>query len=151
LGIAPGGQHELRPAPGILAPGTDGALAFGAPAILGEPGEMPAAGADPIAGHVPGLGPQERPPAALGGAGGPLAPLVPCGRDLARDLARRSRHRSNDVVDAALLHGSNGLRTILDDFIRPGGWRTFWMSVLYSATFIFLAVGSIIVFTFSPL
>ncbi|OGR94269.1 MAG: succinate dehydrogenase [Elusimicrobia bacterium RIFCSPLOWO2_01_FULL_64_13] len=55
------------------------------------------------------------------------------------------------LLSLALLHGSNGLRTILDDFIRPGGWRTFWMSVLYSATFIFLAVGSIIVFTFSPL
>src|SRR5260370_34857066 len=38
----------------------------------------------------------------------------------------------------ALLHGMNGLRTILDDFLRPGGWRTFWMSLLYVATGLFL-------------
>ena len=48
----------------------------------------------------------------------------------------------------ALLHGMNGLRTILDDYLRPGGWRVFWMSVLYVLTVVFLAVGSMAIFTF---
>ena len=50
----------------------------------------------------------------------------------------------------ALLHGLNGLRTILDDYIRPGGWRTFWMGVLYFLSFGFLAAGSTAIFMFKP-
>ncbi len=50
----------------------------------------------------------------------------------------------------ALLHGLNGLRTILNDFLRPGPARTFWMSVLYMVGFIFLVVGSIVILTFQP-
>ena len=50
----------------------------------------------------------------------------------------------------ALLHGLNGLRTILDDVLRPGASRTFWMSVLYTVGFVFLAVGSIVILTFQP-
>ncbi len=48
----------------------------------------------------------------------------------------------------ALLHGFNGLRTILDDYLRPGGWKVFWMSVLYSTCFIFLLTGSLVILTF---
>ncbi len=48
----------------------------------------------------------------------------------------------------ALLHGLNGLRTILDDYLRPGGWKTFWMSVLYIVGFVFLTVGSMVILTF---
>lgn len=50
----------------------------------------------------------------------------------------------------ALLHGGNGLRTILDDFLRPGHWRAFWMTLLYVTCFVFLAMGSVILFTFQP-
>ena len=50
----------------------------------------------------------------------------------------------------ALLHGGNGLRTILDDVLRPGLWRAFWMSVLYLSGFIFLLLGFVILFTFQP-
>ena len=50
----------------------------------------------------------------------------------------------------ALLHGGNGLRTILDDILRPGFWRAFWMSVLYLSGFIFLLLGFVILFTFQP-
>ncbi len=50
----------------------------------------------------------------------------------------------------ALLHGMNGLRTILDDYLRPGGWRIFWMSVLYTLSFVFLLTGFIVIFTFQP-
>lgn len=48
----------------------------------------------------------------------------------------------------ALLHGLNGLRTILDDFLRAGGWRVFWMSVLYTIAFIFLVIGAFTILTF---
>lgn len=50
----------------------------------------------------------------------------------------------------ALLHGLNGLRTILDDFLRPGGWRVFWMSLLYTVGFVFLVVGTFTILTFRP-
>ena len=50
----------------------------------------------------------------------------------------------------ALVHSLNGLRTIMDDYLRPGGWRVFCMSLLYIVTALFLAVGSIIIFTFQP-
>ena len=48
----------------------------------------------------------------------------------------------------ALMHGLNGLRTILEDYLRPGGWRLFWLCALYSIGLIFLVIGSIVLFTF---
>lgn len=48
----------------------------------------------------------------------------------------------------ALVHGLNGLRTILDDHLRPGGWRVFWMSLLYLTGFVFLVIGSVVIITF---
>ena len=51
----------------------------------------------------------------------------------------------------AMVHGLNGLRTILDDYLRPGGWKAFWMSVLYAMGFVFLAVGSMVIFSFQPI
>ena len=51
----------------------------------------------------------------------------------------------------AMIHGINGLRTILDDYLRPGGWRIVILSLLYTVGFIFLAVGSIVIFTFQPM
>lgn len=50
----------------------------------------------------------------------------------------------------ALLHGVNGLRTILDDYLRPGGWRVFWMSLLYTTAVIFMLMGFMVIFTFQP-
>ena len=50
----------------------------------------------------------------------------------------------------ALLHGVNGLRVILDDYLRPGGWRTFWMVALYVSTFVVLFMGLLVLFTFQP-
>ncbi len=50
----------------------------------------------------------------------------------------------------ALLHGLNGLRTILDDYLRPGGVRTFWMSVMYTFGAILLFLGFLTIITFTP-
>ena len=50
----------------------------------------------------------------------------------------------------ALVHGLNGLRTILNDYLKPGQTRVLVMTALYVAGFIFLTVGSIVILTFQP-
>lgn len=50
----------------------------------------------------------------------------------------------------ALLHGLNGARIAVDDYVRPRGWRVFAHSVLWSTLIIFLIIGSIAVVTFNP-
>ena len=50
----------------------------------------------------------------------------------------------------ALLHGLNGARLAVDDYIRARGWRIFAHSILWSAAVIFLIIGSIAVLTFNP-
>jgi succinate dehydrogenase / fumarate reductase membrane anchor subunit len=50
----------------------------------------------------------------------------------------------------ALLHGVNGLRVILDDYLRPGPWRTLWLVLLYTSTFVILFMGLLVLFTFQP-
>jgi succinate dehydrogenase / fumarate reductase, membrane anchor subunit len=50
----------------------------------------------------------------------------------------------------ALVHGLNGLRTILDDYLRPSGRKLLVMTILYVIGFVFLVVGSIVIFTFTP-
>ena len=51
----------------------------------------------------------------------------------------------------AMVHGLNGLRTILDDYLRPSGLKIVILSLLYTVGFIFLSVGSIVIFTFQPI
>ena len=53
------------------------------------------------------------------------------------------------MLTLALLHGLNGLRVIIDDYLK-GGRRIFALSVLYSLGFIFLGLGSLVIFTFQP-
>lgn len=48
----------------------------------------------------------------------------------------------------ALLHGVNGMRTIIDDYVRVRGWRVFSLSILYAIGFVFLVLGSLVIFTF---
>ena len=50
----------------------------------------------------------------------------------------------------ALLHGINGLRTILEDYLRPGLLRVAVLSGLYLFALIFLILGFVILFTFQP-
>ena len=51
----------------------------------------------------------------------------------------------------AMVHGVNGLRTILSDYLRPGPDRVLVMTTLYVLGFVFLAVGSIVILTFQPI
>jgi succinate dehydrogenase / fumarate reductase membrane anchor subunit len=46
------------------------------------------------------------------------------------------------------IHGSNGIRIILDDYIHPQGWKVLAKSILYVLTFILIVLGAYVVFTF---
>ena len=50
----------------------------------------------------------------------------------------------------ALLHGFNGARLSVDDYIRNRGWRIFAHSVIWSALIIFIVLGTIAIVTFNP-
>jgi len=50
----------------------------------------------------------------------------------------------------ALLHGLNGVRTMIHDYVRPRGWRLLSLSCLYVLGLMFLAIGSLVILTFQP-
>ena len=50
----------------------------------------------------------------------------------------------------AMIHGVNGVRTVLVDYINPRGWRTASLASLYVLGFILLTLGSIAILTFQP-
>ena len=41
----------------------------------------------------------------------------------------------------ALVHGLNGMRTILEDYLRPGKWRRFGLGALYGLGGLILVLG----------
>lgn len=50
----------------------------------------------------------------------------------------------------AMIHGTNGVRTIINDYAEKDGTR-FWLKmVLYTATVLILVLGTLVVFTFNP-
>jgi len=50
----------------------------------------------------------------------------------------------------ALIHGANGVRTLVVDYIRPRGWRVTSLASLYVLSFVLLALGSLAILTFQP-
>jgi succinate dehydrogenase / fumarate reductase, membrane anchor subunit len=50
----------------------------------------------------------------------------------------------------AMLHGANGLRTIINDYAGRGGTRFTLKTLLYFATFVTVALGTLVIFTFDP-
>jgi succinate dehydrogenase / fumarate reductase membrane anchor subunit len=50
----------------------------------------------------------------------------------------------------AMLHGALGMRTIIEDYSRRTGMRIVLSSVLWTATAIMLALGTLVIFTFDP-
>ena len=50
----------------------------------------------------------------------------------------------------ALIHGLNGIRTLVGDYVRPKGWQVATMASLYVFGFILLALGSLTIMTFQP-
>ncbi len=50
----------------------------------------------------------------------------------------------------AMLHGANGLRTIINDYASKEGTRLTLKGLLYSATFLTIVLGTLVIFTFDP-
>jgi succinate dehydrogenase / fumarate reductase membrane anchor subunit len=50
----------------------------------------------------------------------------------------------------ALLHGANGLRIVIDDYVRSDGLRTALKGTLYTITSILMLMGTAVVATFDP-
>ncbi|HEU5004279.1 MAG TPA: succinate dehydrogenase [Actinomycetota bacterium] len=53
------------------------------------------------------------------------------------------------LLALALLHGANGARTVIHDYVHRDGWRVLLKAVLYTATFVFLSVGTLTIVTFN--
>jgi succinate dehydrogenase / fumarate reductase membrane anchor subunit len=50
----------------------------------------------------------------------------------------------------AMLHGTNGMRTIVNDYAQRDATR-FWLKMLlYTASFLVLVLGTLVIFTFDP-
>jgi succinate dehydrogenase membrane anchor subunit len=60
--------------------------------------------------------------------------------------------RTYDVVMLwlAFIHGLNGVRVMIDDYVSSHGWRVFSLASLYVLGFVFLVLGSLVVLTFNP-
>ncbi|HUX10388.1 MAG TPA: succinate dehydrogenase hydrophobic membrane anchor subunit [Terriglobia bacterium] len=60
--------------------------------------------------------------------------------------------RTYDVVMLwlALIHGLNGMRVMIDDYVGSRGWRVFSLASLYVLGFMFLVLGSLVILTFNP-
>jgi succinate dehydrogenase / fumarate reductase membrane anchor subunit len=52
------------------------------------------------------------------------------------------------LLALALLHGANGARVVIDDYIRRDGWRALLKATLYTATFVFFSIGTLVIVTF---
>jgi len=50
----------------------------------------------------------------------------------------------------ALLHGTNGLRVIINDYATKGKTRLWLRGLLYTATIATLTLGTLVIFTFDP-
>ena len=50
----------------------------------------------------------------------------------------------------AMIHGASGLRTIINDYTRRDGTRVALKGLLYTATTITIALGTLVIFTFDP-
>lgn len=50
----------------------------------------------------------------------------------------------------AMLHGTNGLRTIINDYAERDGTRFWLKTVLFSASVFIIILGTYVIFTFDP-
>jgi succinate dehydrogenase / fumarate reductase membrane anchor subunit len=50
----------------------------------------------------------------------------------------------------AMLHGTNGVRTIINDYAEKDATRLWLKIVLYAATTVIIILGTLVIFTFNP-
>lgn len=48
----------------------------------------------------------------------------------------------------SLIHGTNGVRYVIEDYVHSDGWRAFIKTLLYIISFVLLIMGSYIIFSF---
>ncbi|HEY8202325.1 MAG TPA: succinate dehydrogenase [Actinomycetota bacterium] len=49
----------------------------------------------------------------------------------------------------AIVHGANGARVVIDDYVHRDGWRALLKTTLLVATFVFLVLGTFVIVTFN--
>jgi succinate dehydrogenase / fumarate reductase membrane anchor subunit len=54
------------------------------------------------------------------------------------------------LLTFALLHGLNGLRIAVDDYVRPHGWRLLAHSTVWTLAVAFWLMGTMTIITFHP-
>jgi succinate dehydrogenase / fumarate reductase membrane anchor subunit len=54
------------------------------------------------------------------------------------------------LLTLALLHGMNGLRIVIDDYVQTRGWRLTLQSTIGLLTLVFFLLGTITLITFQP-
>lgn len=54
------------------------------------------------------------------------------------------------LLALALLHGLNGLRVVVDDYVHSPRWRVVTLSAVYAVGAVFLVVGALVLFSFQP-
>jgi succinate dehydrogenase / fumarate reductase membrane anchor subunit len=50
----------------------------------------------------------------------------------------------------AMLHGTNGIRVIINDYADKNSTRMWLKGVLYTATLVIVVLGTLVIFTFDP-
>ncbi|AUZ86761.1 succinate dehydrogenase hydrophobic membrane anchor subunit [Arthrobacter sp. TmT3-37] len=50
----------------------------------------------------------------------------------------------------SMLHGTNGIRVIINDYAEKNSTRMWLKGVLYTATVVILVLGTLVIFTFDP-
>lgn len=50
----------------------------------------------------------------------------------------------------AMLHGTNGMRTIINDYAQKDSTRLWLKGVLYLSTVVIIVLGTLVIFTFEP-
>ena len=50
----------------------------------------------------------------------------------------------------ALIHGANGMRTIVNDYTSPGTLQQLLKGALFASAAVLIVLGTLVVFTFDP-
>jgi succinate dehydrogenase / fumarate reductase membrane anchor subunit len=50
----------------------------------------------------------------------------------------------------SLLHGANGLRVVVEDYVHNSAWRVSVKALIYTTTAILMVMGTAVIVTFSP-
>jgi succinate dehydrogenase / fumarate reductase, membrane anchor subunit len=54
------------------------------------------------------------------------------------------------LLTLALVHGTNGSRILVDDYVHGRGRRALSLAALYTVAFFFLVLGGLVIATFQP-